>query len=101
MSSLLYRLGIVISILFTLCSIGLLVVGANCHNNNIWITDAAVCENIYISGIVLTFISLVWILFGLMFYFVEYFDQPLETTVAPAKRQSTIRVNPVRRASMV
>jgi len=80
------RVEILISILFSITSIGLLVTGANCYNNKIWITDAEICQNVYISGIILTFILGVCILFGLLCLMVDVCDKPV--IVNPVRRRS-------------
>lgn len=84
----LQRIGIGISILFSSLAFGLLLVGCGCHYNRLWISDQGFCENVYISGMILSFLVGAAAYFSAMFWLIDLFYGPVRATALPQKRFS-------------
>ena len=82
-------IGTIVTIALTVSGLGLLTTGLICTNTGKWVSDKGDCLNIYISGILMTFIiGIVWLFLGL-FWLAEHCDKP---ATAPAVSNPVIMV---------
>ena len=76
-------IGTIVTIALTVSGLGLLTTGLICTNTGKWVSDKGDCLNIYISGILMTFIiSIIW-LFGVLFWLLERCDKPATALAVP------------------
>ena len=81
-------IGILITTALTVSGISCLVVGLVCFNTGGWVSNKAQCESIYITGILMSFIIGIIVVFSLFICLIEYCE----------KRATPVTVrNPVRR----
>ena len=70
-----WGLCIFFSVAFVCISFGLLISGGLCfYGKSNWTTNARTCEDVYVSGILMSFIVGVVLFFNLLFYLVSWLD---------------------------
>jgi hypothetical protein len=82
-------IGILISIALTGTGLGLLTTGLVYTNRGIWIIDKNECQNVYISGILMTFIIGTYWTFALLFCLVGLCEKPVVVTNPLNRRRSS------------
>lgn len=78
-----YAIEILLSIAFVSTSIALLIVGNLCFQGKGPPSNPTQCENIYISGILMSFICGCALVFGLLCYIADRCDAPTATPIPP------------------
>ena len=66
-----------LSAIMTVIGYSLLIAGSVCNSTGRWISDKNDCMNVYISGILITFITSVIWLFAVLIYLFDRCDAPV------------------------
>ena len=95
-------IGITISLAIVSGSVGLLIVGYRCYHGYSPLSDNNKgCQDIYISGIIMTFIIGCLLVFYLLFRIADYMDSSVVSNVQNNPVVSKVKNNPVRRKSSI
>ena len=68
-------LGTLFTVALVSSSIGCLTTGIVCYNSGGWVSNKGDCINIYITGIIMSFISAIILLVGIILYIIEKCDE--------------------------
>lgn len=85
-----------LGVIITVVGYSLLIAGAVCNSSGGWISDKNHCLNVYISGILITFITSVIWLFALLIYLLDRCDAPVvENPIVRPVRKIKEKKNPL------
>lgn len=92
---------IIITILLVVLSVSLFVIGYTCYHNpeSQWVTNPQQCVSIYLSGIIISFITGLIIILEILYLILTYCDDPDLDNFDNSQLRTTIVTNPSPRSS--